>query len=577
MDGRSDADPRIPPDRAEPSAPASARAAPQAPSFLAQFTAIAGRNGLVWVIAAGVLLNGVLDVLSALRSGPRGIIRLSFSMPFGIATWSRTAAVVLGFTLVFFSFHLLRRRRVAWWMAVAALVTVTALHVAWSRHPVLAVGSLLMLVLLLIGRRRFTVRFEPRGIASGLELMVITFVIAMVLGSSGFYLLDEREFGREFGFGQAVLLTLRQFAGLGNPGLAPLTEFALWFPRSMTFLGVTAEALALFSFFRPVAYRLGTQPRERKRARRLVNTYGHSTYDYFKTWKDKSIFFPSEDSFVGYRVLHNVAVALGDPVCRPEYLEAAALSFVRFARDNGWTATFLMPDDAVPYQHLHLWQVKIGEEAATNLEHFAEATATSKYFRRVRRQAEEKGLTFTRRLPPHPKPLLREVERVSNEWIAQEHYREFGFVQGTMDREYIQASILDLLYEPDGRLVAFINEVPSYAPGEASFDMMRRLPDAHWAAMDYLFLRAMLELRTAGLSTFNLGLAPFAGVGDDPDSALLEKTMHAMVPYAQRLARTEGIGRYKMKFEPDWRDRHVIYDGGPLLLPKVALALFTVV
>jgi phosphatidylglycerol lysyltransferase len=169
------------------------------------------------------------------------------------------------------------------------------------------------------------------------------------------------------------------------------------------------------------------------------------------------------------------------------------------------------------------------------------------------------------------------VERLSAEWIGQAHYREFGFVQGTMDRAYLQANVLDLLHDSDGRLVAFINEVPSYAPGEASFDMMRRLPGAPWVAMDYLFLRTMLELGNAGFTTFNLGLAPFAGVGDDPDSALLEKTMHALAPYAQRLARTEGISQYKKKFQPDWRERYVIYDGGPLALPKVALALFTVV
>jgi phosphatidylglycerol lysyltransferase len=187
------------------------------------------------------------------------------------------------------------------------------------------------------------------------------------------------------------------------------------------------------------------------------------------------------------------------------------------------------------------------------------------------------GLGFSRHLPPHPEDLLEEVERLSAEWIGQEHFREFGFVQGTMSRSYLQSTNLDILRDAEGHLVAFINEVPSNAAGEASFDMMRRVPQAHWATMDYLFLRVMLALADAGYASFNLGLAPFAGVGDDPDSALLERTMHTLAPYAQRLARTQGISQYKKKFDPGWVARFVVYDGGPLVLPRVALALFTVV
>lgn len=532
---------------------------------------------LVWIIAAGILANGVLEVLDGLRSGPRGFHREAFGLPFGISAWNRTATVVLGFTLIFFSFHLLRRRRLAWWLAVTALAITAALHIIWSHHVVLALGSAVMLVLLLLARKRYTVHFEPRGIVSGLRLMAITIIVAMILGSVAFYVLDEREFGQEFGFAQAMMLTLRQFFGVGNPGLLPRTEFARWFPRLVTLLGVTAEALALFAFFRPVAYRLGTAPQERRRARRLIGTYGRSTYDYFKVWNDKSLFFPSSDAFVGYRVLHNVAVALGDPVAPVERLPEAAREFVRFSRDNGWVATFLMPDEPSVYRQLQLWQVKIGEEATVDLDRFARVTANDKYFRRVRRQMEEKGAVFSRHVPPHARALLGEVERLSAKWIDQAHYREFGFVQGTMSRAYLQATVLDVLRDADGQVIAFVNEVPSHAAGEASFDMMRRLPEAHWATMDYLFLRIMLALREEGYSRFNLGLAPFAGVGEDPDSALLEKTMRALAPYAQRLAHTEGISQYKKKFDPEWRDRLVVYDGGPLVLPRVALALFTVV
>jgi len=94
--------------------------------------------------------------------------------------------------------------------------------------------------------------------------------------------------------------------------------------------------------------------------------------------------------------------------------------------------------------------------------------------------------------------------------------------------------------------------------------------------MDYLFLRIMLELKSEGYRTFNLGLAPFAGVGEDPESNLLEKTIKGVAPYAQRLVRSRGLTQYKKKFEPFWEDRYVVYEGGPLVLPQVALALTTV-
>ena len=321
----------------------------------------------------------------------------------------------------------------------------------------------------------------------------------------------------------------------------PLTPSARWFLRILSILGVTAAVLALYSVFRPVAFRLATLPQEQRRAQKLMADYGGSTYDYFKVWPDKSLYFPTPNSFVGYRVHHGVAVALGDPTGPREELEQAIGGFVRFARDNGWVPAFLMPEDPAVYRRLNLWLVKIGEEATVDLGRFRDGTSRNKYFRYTTRTMEEQGVEFTRHIPPHTRSLVEEAEQLSAEWIEQAHYREFGFVQGTLSRSYLEKTILDTLHDKGGRLIAFVNEVPSYRPGEASFDMMRRLPDAHWATMDYLFLRIMLALEDEGYRTFNLGLAPFAGVGDDPDASLIEKTIHGVAPHAQRLVRSGGI------------------------------------
>ena len=220
---------------------------------------------------------------------------------------------------------------------------------------------------------------------------------------------------------------------------------------------------------------------------------------------------------MGYRVHHGVAVSLGDPTGPPDELERAISGFVRYARDNGWVPAFLMPEDADVYRRLNLWLVKIGEEATVDLAQLPRPYLSQQVL--SVHQADD-GRAGRRRSAAASRPttasLVEEAEQLSATWIEQAHYREFGFVQGTLDRGYLEKTILDTLRDKEGRLIAFVNEVPSYRPGEASFDMMRRLPDAHWATMDYLFLRIMLALEGEGYRTFNMGLAPFAGVGEDP-------------------------------------------------------------
>jgi phosphatidylglycerol lysyltransferase len=83
----------------------------------------------------------------------------------------------------------------------------------------------------------------------------------------------------------------------------------------------------------------------------------------------------------------------------------------------------------------------------------------------------------------------------------------------------------------------------------------------------------LLYLRDEGYRTFNLGLAPFAGVGESADSSLLEKIMHGV---GERVGWFAGLGRlrqYKSKFEPAWEDRFLVYDRSLFALPRIGRAM----
>jgi phosphatidylglycerol lysyltransferase len=529
----------------------------------------------VWIVAATVLLNGVVGILQVLLTRFSHDGRLfGMILPLGLFHLGRTLNVTIGVMLVYLSVRLLQRRKVAWWIAVFASATAIAAHLVQFRHWYTAAAPAATLLALLAFRRSFTVRTEPRSVGFGLATLGLSVLVAITYGTLGFWLLDRRDFGIRFTVPNAVVRTLRELSLLGNSDLIPATRHARWFLSSMRVLGIVTVGIAAYSLFRPVAYRFVTLPYERARAREVVARWGRSAYDYFKTWPDKSFYFsPAGDAFVAYRVSRGVAVCLGDPVGPEDGLDPLARSFLQYCDDNGWLTAFLLPELPAMYERLGLSLIKILEGAVVPLDRFCEHTARKKYFRYIRRKLEGEGYSMHRSRPQHPRSLLDELEEVSNQWLQLPGHREWGFLQGTFSRDYLAGTTLDVLRDASGHAVAFLNEVPSGRAGEATIDMMRHRPGMHWAVMDYLFQGLMHELHGEGYQSFYLGLAAIA---DKPGPSFTERAVYQLSTHMNWLIHSKGVRQYKEKFEPEWEDRYLAYSGSILAVARIALALIRI-
>ena len=159
----------------------------------------------------------------------------------------------------------------------------------------------------------------------------------------------------------------------------------------------------------------------------------------------------------------------------------------------------------------------------------------------MRRKFEGEGYQVLQLKPPISPLILNEVENVSRKWLTLPHHREYGFFQGRFDRAYLEKCTLYVLREENGTMVAFINEVPSYRPGEANFDMMRHIPGLHWGTMDYLFAQMMVIMKNEGYRTFNFGVAPFVGIGNRPDATLTEKAVNQIFERLDWFVHSKGI------------------------------------
>ncbi len=288
------------------------------------------------------LLNGLLalGVPTVMRLPGRPSV-LGDALPFGLHHWGRPLSAVFGMLLVYLAYHLARRRRVAWWLAVTAAIVALVAHFLKAGTGPLALGPALLLILLVVSRSQFTVRSELWSVVQGVALAVGVAVLAFAYGMLGFAYLDQRDFGFDFTLTEAARRTLRQMLLVGNPDLQAGTRYARWFLHSLDAATFAGASLIAFTIALPIRYRHRTLPHERAEVRALLEEYGGSSLDFFKCWPDKAyVFDRSRRGVVAYSVAAGCAVALGNPIGEPDGMEAALDLFLELCEDNGWLPAF---------------------------------------------------------------------------------------------------------------------------------------------------------------------------------------------------------------------------------------------
>ena len=238
------------------------------------------KNWPIWLVAFATFVNGVVSVLQIMLTRlPIKPSHFRTLLPFGQYYINRSLTLVLGFMLLYLSIHLLQRRRIAWWVATVCAGLAFVLHIAHLHLWYTAISTAIAFILLLVFRKRFTVRPESRSLLQGFGLLVFSILFALMYGAVGFWLLDIRDFGVHITFINALVRTFREFTLIGNNDLVAQTRYAVWFIQSLRILGVVTGGFAFYSLFRPVVYHIETLPHNREKAHALLMTAHHIAVD----------------------------------------------------------------------------------------------------------------------------------------------------------------------------------------------------------------------------------------------------------------------------------------------------------
>jgi phosphatidylglycerol lysyltransferase len=532
------------------------------------------RLGL-WVTAILTATVGLVNLVSAVTpSLSERVEWLREIFPFEVQVGAHIFAAMTGFLLLALATNLLRRKRVAWGLTVGLLIVSILSHLLKGLDWEESLLSGVLLVQLLVMRPVFTAQSDRPSMAQGVRVLMGAILFTLAYGTTGFFLLD-RHYSTPFSLLGAVVQTLAMFFTLDNAGLDPTTPFGEFFATSIYIMGSATLMTALVMLFRPVLMKTGASETERKRAREIVQQYGHSSLAHFTLLSDKHYFFsPSGQSVIAYVPKGRGAIALGDPIGPDSDRQETIQSFQQFCERNDWYPGFYqtLPDDLDLYQKLGFKAVQIGQEAIIDLHHFTLEGKAGRNLRTAMNKLTKAGYKVVFYSPGIAEDLLETLKGISDDWLRMMEGSEKQFSVGWFDSEYLRESKIAIVENMKGEITAFANIVPKYQKNEATIDLMRRRKEVEHGTMDFLFISLFQHFKSQGYDSFNLGLSALSGLGKAPKSPRLEQGLHYLYEHLNRFYNFQGLHAYKDKFRPRWEPRYLIYTNLNAL-PEIIVAL----
>jgi phosphatidylglycerol lysyltransferase len=531
---------------------------------------------LAWLVRLSALINLISSVSPSI---PKFVHWLKPWMPFEITEGTRLRMFLTSLLLFILASGLARGKRTAWLLTMATLAIAPILHLGYVSIWPQELINLGLIVFLLLHHRFFVVRSDLRSVRSGLLICSVLAVVLLVFGTVRLHeLVDETSGGDDWG---SCLQTAFELVLAHNAyAQGPQTITAFDFFVILRVGGTTIALIGLFLTLRPVLAQRQIRSGHREKAQQLIERYGQDPFDSYALLHDKSYFFSANDQVVVPYVLSgNFAVALTNPIGRPEMRPTAIVDFALFCRQQDWEPVFYaITEELVPYyKQAGLSVFKIGEGARLRPGEFHLKGGDFQNLRTLRNRAHRLGIRFRwyDASLGLDESLERQLAVISHRWLEMKNAREMAFDMGSFSVEDIRRNGAAVAIDPTGEPLAFATW-RSFAQGTGrSLDLMRALPQAR-NVMDFILIESISHFISSGIIHINLGLAPMANTEESPSQLVAEeKVVQFLFENLNHIYGYKSLFEFKRKYRPHWRGRYVAYRRG-VNLPLVGLALVRV-
>lgn len=476
------------------------------------------------------------------------------------------------FLLVTASF-MIKGLRTAWWLALLLSIVSLIGHLTKAIDYEEAIIALIVSVVLIMTRKEYYIKINPKLRLVGLETSVLSIIAVLAYGIIGFYFLDKKHFGVDFSTLQSIRYTLQNYFLIGSSDLMPLDNFADHFLMSIKISGFLSFSFLIYTLITPYILKNPTTEEEKELAKELVEKYGNSSLDYFKTYFDKQLFISKDKTaFIAYKLAGNYAVVLENPVAEnADEIKKCIVDFDKFCYECGLKSIFyrVSEKDLEIYKTLQKKSFFLGQEGVVNLTEFSLEGSAKKSLRNAINKINESGFKTIIYQPPIKDGLLQKLESVSNEWLEETKRTEIVFSQGIFCMEELKEQTIITVENKEEKVIAFLNIIPDNVKGEATYDLIRKTTDAPNGILDFILIALFNHLKSENYTTVNLGLAPMSGI--ETPKTIQDKSMKYAYEKVKSFSHYKGLRNFKEKFSPLWNNQYVIFsdDYDLIQIPRI--------
>ncbi len=546
------------------------------PLLIGLFAFISKINKILMRILPAVFLTvlGIVNIISVLTPAiSERVAQLKHFIPIQIIYASNYLVLLIGFLLLITAVFLLKGLRNAWWFALSLSIISLFGHLTKAIDYEESIIALIVIVVLIISRKEYYVKSNPKLRNIGLQTSLFFTVLVLIYGVLGFYFIDKRHFNMDFTIIQSLHYTILNYFLIGSSDLVPLSSFAKYFIYSINISGLISISIIVYTLIKRYVPQKNISDEELTLAHKLLNKYGNSSLDYFKTYFDKIIFFSkSEKAFISYKISGSYAVVLESPVAENLHeFEICIKEFNKYCFENGLKSIYYrVSEESLPiYKKLHLKELFIGQEGIVKVANFSLSGNKRKSLRNAINKVKAQGNKVVLYQAPIKDGVLQKIKSVSDEWLLDTGRKEIVFSQGMFLWDELKKQTILTIENEEEKIIAFINIIPDYAKNEITYDLIRKTKDAPNGALDYLLVELFNYAKTKQINFVNLGFAPLSGLNDP--HTFPEKSMKFAYEKIKSFAQYKGLREYKDKFNPVWYNKYLIYqhDYDLLQIPSV--------